>query len=282
MTLVMYDSIAPGNLPADGDAYLGYVDGKWPTIKGFTDDNGVTWPPLAELFPGKKIISLTVTGATLDADGCDIETGDLGATSGAQWLKNKLVRDPGLPVAYCSISLMPQVIAELAALGVSRDQVRLLSSHYQEGEHICGPDSCAYQQAATPACDATQWTDTGPGVNNSAIDVSLVGDDFFKKEIHVLDSGQYSSGAMIVVLSATNNQVFVTEQAVKGGAFSGMGAAIPGSLPFTGPVQVALEIVADEPSIFVQSADPPSSGNGDVFTSWKNTDGTWATWTKIT
>lgn len=282
MTLTMYDSIYPQNLPAGADAYLGYVDGKWPTAIGFTDANGVTWPPLAQLFPGKRIISLTVTGATLDADGCDIEPGDLDAASGALWLKNKLTRDHGLPVAYCSISLMPAVIASLAALGVSRDQVRLLSSHYQEGEHICGPDTCAYQQAATPACDATQWTDTGPGAAGSLIDVSLVSDDFFTQEMHMLASGQYSSGAMIVVLSGTDNKVYVTEQPAKAAGFGGIGAAVPGTLPFTGPVQVALEIVSDEPSVFVQSADPPSSGNGDVFTSWKNPDGTWATWAKIT
>ena len=31
MTLTMADSITPGNLPGGYDAYLGYVDGDWPT-----------------------------------------------------------------------------------------------------------------------------------------------------------------------------------------------------------------------------------------------------------
>jgi hypothetical protein len=174
MTRTMADSIYPQTLPAGYDAYLGYVDGKWPTISGYTDSSGVYHPPLRQLFPGKPIVSLTVSGATLNADGCDIEQFDLTAITGAQWLKAKLDRDGGRPVAYCSVTSMAGVLADLAALGVSRSQVRLLSAHYGAGEHICGPSSC--NLIGLPL-DATQWTDTAPGTGGQ-IDASLLSDSF--------------------------------------------------------------------------------------------------------
>lgn len=110
-------------------------------------------------------------------------------------------------------------------------------------------------------------------------------------EAEVYDKAQYSDGRMIVVSTGTDNLVRVTQQASLGAGFSGNSASIGGTLPFSGPLQVSIEMGTtgaskDVPSVFAQSADPPSSGNGDVFTSWPVTaaDGTvtWAAWRQVT
>lgn len=175
-TYVMYDSIYPQTLPAGGDAYLGYVDGHWPTYN-----------TVKAMFPGKLVIGLTVTGATLNADGCDIETGDLGPAAGAQWLKNKLATRPALPpVAYCSVDNMAAVVSGLAAIGVPRNAVLLLSAHYGAfnpgnfadpvNAHICGPQSC---NAIDLPQDGTQWTDQATGNGGTSIDASQLTPAFF-------------------------------------------------------------------------------------------------------
>jgi hypothetical protein len=169
MTLAMPDSIFPANLPPGYPAYLGYVDGSWPTA-----------PALRKQHPDAEVIGLTVTGATLDADGCDMEKFDLSQSSGARWLARKLAADPDTrPVGYASVSWMPEVIADLEANSVPRADVRLLSAHYDRviGKHICGPMTCAWP--GVPAMDGTQWTNTFPGSNGTLIDMSELRDDFF-------------------------------------------------------------------------------------------------------
>jgi Putative peptidoglycan binding domain len=169
MTIAMPDSIYPANLPAGYPAYLGYVDGSWPTAA-----------ELRKLYPAAHLIMLTVTGGTLDADGCDMERFDLSQTSGAAWLARKLAAAPGTrPVGYASVSWMPAIISDLGEYGVARSSVRLLSAHYDpvRGAHICGPHTCAYP--GVPDMDGTQWTSTFPGVRGSLIDMSALRDDFF-------------------------------------------------------------------------------------------------------
>lgn len=172
MTIPMPDSITPGNIPMDAAAVavLGYCDGNFKT-----DDR------LPVLFPKAKRVILTVTGVTTDADGCDSERGDLGAASAAAWVRRKLAASPGSrPVIYASVQGeegfgMPWVLAELAALGIARASVRLLTAHYGQGQHICSPGACGAKFSA----DGTQWTDQFPGVNGTKIDMSLLRADWF-------------------------------------------------------------------------------------------------------
>jgi peptidoglycan hydrolase-like protein with peptidoglycan-binding domain len=102
----MADSIHPQNLPAGYDAYLGYVDGQWPTAAA-----------LKAIFPGKP----------------------------------------------------------LSGLGIARSEVRLVSAHYDAGEHICGPSTC---KLISVAMDGTQWTDKANGVGGTQIDASVLQDEF--------------------------------------------------------------------------------------------------------
>jgi peptidoglycan hydrolase-like protein with peptidoglycan-binding domain len=169
MTIAMPDSITPGNMPMGYEAYLGYCDGRWPTAAR-----------LPALFPGAKVVSLTVTGGTLDADGIDVEPGNPTAKSGADWIRRKLAADPGSrPVAYASLASpgysMAEVIAALLNLGIPRVKYRVLTAHYTGKAHICSPSACG----AAFAADGTQWTSQFPGLNGSRIDMSLLADDFF-------------------------------------------------------------------------------------------------------
>jgi hypothetical protein len=165
MTLTMADSITPTNLPAGYDAYLGYVDGHWPTAAA-----------LKRRFPGSRILTLTVLGGNAVADGCDREPGDLSPATAAAWAHGRLAAGAVLPVVYASASAMGGVLEALIARGIARAEVRLLSAHYGGGRHICGPATC---RLTSVAMDGTQWTDSAPGVGGTRIDASLLSADFF-------------------------------------------------------------------------------------------------------
>lgn len=175
MTLPMPDSIYPDRLPPGYGQYLGYADGEWATAAA-----------LQQMFPHARLVILTVTGGTLDADGCDIEQRDLTPASGADWAQRKLGTDPrSRPVLYASPEApgykMSQVLTELDARGIARQEVRLLSAHYGwtgpgGPEHICGPDTCGL--TAIPM-DGTQWSDSFPGTGAFPVDMSALADDFF-------------------------------------------------------------------------------------------------------
>ena len=174
MTQSMPDSIYPGNIPAGYPAVLGYVDGKYQTAAR-----------LRALFPGARVVTLTVFGTDLGADGVDCEPGNVNAAGAAGWVKRKLAADPGSrPVVYADLASrgysMSDVLAELAKLGISPGQVRKLTAHYN-GEHICSPSrGCrdADGNVITFTADGTQYTDMFPGVGG-AVDMSLLADDFF-------------------------------------------------------------------------------------------------------
>lgn len=101
-------------------------------------------------------------------------------------------------------------------------------------------------------------------------------------EAEMIATAAYSNGRMIVALTATDNNVYVTEQSSPNSSWTGLGRPVGGGSPVRGALAVSIEMVADTPSLFVQSANPASSGNGDVFTSWKLPNGAWSSWTKIT
>ncbi len=166
MTLDMADSIYPQNLPDGWAAYLGYVDGEWPTAAA-----------VRARFPAAKIVTLTVVGGHAVADGCDRESGDLSPDTAARWVSRRLAEGAQRPIVYASVSNVRAVLDAFAVVGVRRSQVRLLSAHYQAGKHICGPATCRFPDV--PACDGTQWTDSEPGVNDNPIDASELEADFF-------------------------------------------------------------------------------------------------------
>ena len=170
MTLAMPDSVNVSHLPAGYDAYLGYADGEFATAG-----------QLAVAFPAARRVILTVTGATLEADGADVESGDLTPAGGAAWAARKLQAEPGSrPVLYASVSVIPALLEAWAEHSFTRGQVRLLSAHYGLGPHICGPGSCEFP-GIDAEVDGTQWTDTYRTPAGIIIDMSMLRDDFFNQ-----------------------------------------------------------------------------------------------------
>lgn len=162
MTFRMLDSITVANLPPGADAYLGYVDGAWPTVL-----------ELRARFPGAHILALAVFPQD-DAEGLDIENGDATIPQVYDWFRRQEARKVWRPVLYISAARAQSLLNTMAANGFARSSFRLLTAHYDAGKHICGPSTCGFPQA-----DGTQWTDSAPGVGGSWIDESLLEGSFF-------------------------------------------------------------------------------------------------------
>jgi len=172
--IAMPDSVTVADLPPGYPAYLGYVDGNWPTAA-----------ELAARFPGAQLVRLTVTGNTLQADGIDVEPGNVNAADARVWVQRKLAADPGFrPVIYASVQGAPNygmadILARLNGNRISTSRVRLLSAHYGWGPHVCGPDSC---RLISVPMDGTQWTSMFKGLNASDVDMSMLAADFFQTQ----------------------------------------------------------------------------------------------------
>lgn len=176
--LTMADSIVPANLLAGYDAYLVYVDGEWPTAG-----------PVRQRFPSAVLLTMTVRGGKAIADGCDCEPGNLSPLGAAQWADYRLSAGAWRPVIYASIGTMGSVISELKALDISTDEVRLLSAHYGEGQHVCGPGTCAEGRELGVQMDGTQWTDAASGALHSLIDASALNPSFFEQDPTTWEDG---------------------------------------------------------------------------------------------
>lgn len=190
MTIAMPDSIRPLDLPPGYPAYLAYVDGER------SKDYGM----VMAMFPGAHILSLTVLGGSAVADGCDREPGDLSPQGAAEWLLGRIRAGAQRPVLYDSRDDVPGTLAQLAVLGVQRQQIRILSAHYGQGLHICSPSACG----AFFTADGTQWTDAYPGAGGASIDMSALADDFFgatapvvEVDVQLQELRQGSSGQQV-------------------------------------------------------------------------------------
>ena len=95
MTRYMYDAVNPDNIPADAQMVAGYVDGPVSV-----------WPEAAwSKWPGAQMIRITVTGASLDADVVDVETGDVTPAGAVEWIVAKRARGED-GVVYCNVSTL--------------------------------------------------------------------------------------------------------------------------------------------------------------------------------
>lgn len=163
MTITMYDSIDPMQIPLDAQAVAGYINGSWPTFS-----------QLAARFPKAILLSITVTGDTAaHAMAVDDEPGDVSTAGAVAWLRAAAARGTWRPCAYASASAMGGLMAAMQAAGLNLSDFRLWSAHYTGTAHICGPHSCGL---VSRDMDGTQWTDRALGRN---LDESLLADDFF-------------------------------------------------------------------------------------------------------
>lgn len=142
----MYDVTVASNAPNNGDAYAGYMDGKYQTYYA-----------LATMFPTKPVLSITVFGAA-GARIADCEFGDLTPASAAYWANNE-VKAGRRPTIYCSTSLYNQVAAELSKYGIAFGaNVDWWEAHYDNIAVISSnPGAVAKQYASNNQYDTSVY-----------------------------------------------------------------------------------------------------------------------------
>lgn len=160
---VMFDSVDVQEIPRNAPAVAGYVGGKWPTF-----------PLLLKMFPRAWKVPIAIS-ASEDAQCLDVEQGDATTSEAANWVERQVARGVQKPILYCSVLVVPDLMAHLRAAGIERRDIRLWTAHYTFRPHICSPHTCGELRETT--ADATQWTDEALGRN---LDESLCGPHFFK------------------------------------------------------------------------------------------------------
>jgi len=105
----MYDAVNIANLPADATLLAGYVDGR---------DTTGHFARVRTAHPQTRVLRITVTGGTLDAEIGDIEVGDMTPHSGAAWAARKIAAGQH-PTLYCNASTWPSVKAEVQKAGIA-------------------------------------------------------------------------------------------------------------------------------------------------------------------
>lgn len=239
MTIAMPDSIRPHDMPSGYPAYLAYVDGERSKDAG----------QVRAMFPGAQILTLTVLGGSLAADGVDCEEGNVGAAGAAAWVRRRLTAGPSFrPVVYADLETpgysMREVIAGLLALGITRPRYRVLTAHYTGQAHICSPVSCPVAFQA----DGTQWTDKFPGLNGSLIDMSQLAGSFFGATAPVINWTETIVQQLPVVKQGQTGNVVRTVQglcAARGHAVTVDGVFGPVTAAAVRAVQSAGHVAVD-------------------------------------
>lgn len=146
----MQDSVNAAALMPGCDLYAGYVDGRYANLDA-----------IHKRFPGKTVVSITVTGEP-GAHVCDCETGDLTPPHAAAWAQRE-VQARRHPTIYCDTSTRPSVETECSKLGLAlRRDYEIWEAHYDNVAQL--PDGAV----------AKQYADHGPDGEN--VDRSVVAD----------------------------------------------------------------------------------------------------------
>src|SRR5690242_9557224 len=105
MSIVMFDDVQEGLIPANAQAVAGYVNGKY-----------ANWNRVLLRFPKAKHLSIAVT-ASADAECLDVERGDATNAQAPVWVKRQIKRGVYRPVVYTSQSNVPALLRSLAGAG---------------------------------------------------------------------------------------------------------------------------------------------------------------------
>lgn len=187
-----YDSINPLGLPAGGDFYLGYVDGRWPD-----------YAEIARLHGNVPVYGLTVFASATQGQGTDVESGNASIDSATVATQAELDRGVDRPIVYCPASWVDEVVASHTAAGIDRARYRLVSAHYGLGLHICGPDTCRQPGCSTKP-DGTQWTSL------TDYDITVTEDSFLAATPYpgpTEDNVPLSAADIQAIATVTNQQV---------------------------------------------------------------------------
>ena len=131
MTVVMYDSTNPADIPANAALVASYVDG----FGGY--DAAVS------RFGANKVVSISV--ANHDADVADVESGAMSPDDLPGWLERQYARGVARPGVYCSLSVWPAVKAAVGTRKVSYWVADWRGSPFA----LAGADAVQYANGAT-------------------------------------------------------------------------------------------------------------------------------------
>lgn len=123
-TVTMYDTTYPAALPPQTAAAAGYVDGAWPSYFG-----------IRRRFPHAIVLSIA-TDTRSSACVLDVEQGNGGPHTAAQWVQRAHARGVRRPALFCSRSRVASLLDELRRQDVHRGQVRLWVADWTPRRHI--------------------------------------------------------------------------------------------------------------------------------------------------
>ena len=108
MSLVtMYDGISPSEVPRGGAAYMGYLNGAWPS-----------YAELVKMHPTAKHVSVSVTASANVGDVLDVENGDAMPNEAPGWVAKRRAAGAHWVAVYTNDSTWPTVKAAFAAAKV--------------------------------------------------------------------------------------------------------------------------------------------------------------------
>lgn len=154
MTRILYDGIVATDIPADGWAVAGYVNGRWP-------DFGT----LESRFPHLEHISITVNDQAT-AMVLDVETSDATPEQAPGWAQRMRAAGVTYPVVYMNLSTWQTVKDEFAAQGVAAP---LYWVAQYDGLAVVPAGAVAKQHTTTTGYDVSAVADYWPGLDAAPV-----------------------------------------------------------------------------------------------------------------
>jgi hypothetical protein len=168
-------------LDTSGDPATNFGGLAFDAIAAYANGTYANYDAARRQFPRLRVLQIDVTGAGIGNAG-DFEPGDMSYPHAGSWAKGRIAAGVWRPVIYFSASHWTDVMASLAAAGISRSDVRIWTAHYTGTPHCC---SAACEFGIDGTADATQWgssdsPQTLPSIYaHRVVDVSETVDDFW-------------------------------------------------------------------------------------------------------
>jgi hypothetical protein len=153
MARIMYDAVAPSNIPASATMVAGYADGRYANMS-----------QLKARFPHATVVSIAVHHTTA-AQVLDVERGDATPPEAVLWCTQTMARTSNKELTvYCNSSTWPQVRAAFQAARVTEPNYWI--AQYDNNPRI--PDSAvAKQYASNKGFDTSVVAGHWPGVDSA-------------------------------------------------------------------------------------------------------------------
>lgn len=150
------DSISLANLiPVAGqfDVLMGYDDGQWPDAAS-----------IAEQFPGKTVVRITVAPDDNEGDMLDVESGDATPTDAPGWVTRRRLAGHIGPLVYFPDSWRADVVQAFADQGVALPGL-FAAAMPGSGAVLQQPGDAGHQYADNGSIDFSVLVDYLPGID---------------------------------------------------------------------------------------------------------------------